>query len=90
MSGHIDPKTKKDRVRKAIAIQDELSYAFNSKFIGKTLIMLNEKTDGNYSYGYVKQYFYVRIKGSYPIGELLKVRIIKVDKDWVEGEYVTE
>ncbi|MDD5791186.1 MAG: tRNA (N(6)-L-threonylcarbamoyladenosine(37)-C(2))-methylthiotransferase MtaB [Erysipelotrichaceae bacterium] len=90
MSGHIDPKTKKDRVRKAIAIQDELSYAFNSKFIGKTLLMLNEKTDGKYSYGYVKQYFYVRIKGSYPIGELLKVRIIKVDKDWVEGEYVTE
>jgi len=89
MSGHIDPKTKKERVNTVYNVQKEITNNFNKTFINKDVEVLIEKFDGIYSYGYSKQYFYVSILGAFKIGEIIKVKIIDVMNDKIIGEYVS-
>ena len=77
MDGHIDPKIKKDRVKKVIELQKDLSKEFNESFIGRRVDILIERVDDNCSYGYTKQYIYCRIDGEYPIGDIINVELRK-------------
>ena len=75
MEGHIDPRIKKARVNDVIALERNITKKFKNSFIGKDVDVLIEKFDNNYSYGYSKQYFYCKLEGQYPIGDIIKVKV---------------
>ena len=77
--GQIDNRVKKDRVHKIIDMQAEITLAHKRSFIGKTVRMLVEKNDETSSYGYCRQYIYLKVPGIYPIGELIDVTIEAAD-----------
>ena len=81
MEGHIDPKIKKERVKKVIETELKISKEYKESFIGKEVDVLIERNLDGYSYGYSKQYVYCKIKGNYPIGDIIKV---VVDKDTLD------
>ena len=81
MDGHIDPKIKKQRVGKVMEKDRILRKRYRDRFLGKDVDVLIERTDDSCSYGYSKQYLYVRIPGIYPLGEIRKVRIEKTETE---------
>lgn len=62
MDNQIDSVTKKERVRKQIALSEYLERKYKEQFIGKTLDVLIEKYEDGYSYGYTSNYIYLKIK----------------------------
>ena len=77
MDGHIDPKIKKQRVKDVINIQKDITRKYNESLIGKDVDVLIEKCDEEYSYGYCKQYVYLKIEGKYNIGDIVKIKLEK-------------
>lgn len=75
MEGHIDQKIKKDRVKQVISLQKTITNEFNNKFLGKKVKVLVERNDDFYSYGYCKQYIYLKIKGIYHIGDIIEATV---------------
>ena len=84
MDGHIDPRIKKERVKKVSELEKDIMNSYKESFTGKKVKVLVEKTDDSYSYGYSRQYFYCKIEGLYEIGEIYDV-IIDSAKDEVIG-----
>ena len=81
MSGHLDGKVKKERVRRVIELENEITREYRKSFIGKTVNVLIERNIDGYSYGYCKEYFYVKIPGTLKIGEIFDVKIENVDEE---------
>ena len=81
MDGHIDSKVKKARVKQIIELNETLRNNYYNRFINKKVKVLIERNDDEYSYGYCKEYIYVKVKGIYEIGKLVDVQIISVDKE---------
>ena len=77
MDGHIDPKIKKERVRKVFELQKSITDEFKNSFIGKDVEILVERVIDERSYGYTKQYIYCVIDGIYNIGDIVKVNLKK-------------
>ena len=84
MDGHVDPRIKKQRVRTVMDMEKDISLTFKKSFIGKKVRVLIERNDGNCSYGYSKEYIYVKIPGIYDAGKMLDV-MIQEAKDEVIG-----
>ena len=55
MDNHIDPKIKKERVKKIIELNESLKNNYYNKFINKEVEILIEKDKDKYSYGYCKE-----------------------------------
>ena len=85
MDGHIDPKIKKQRVRTVMDLEKEIKKDFQKRFIGKKVSVLIERAAEGYSYGYSRQYFYVKIEDMLEVGEIYDVTVISA-KDEVIGE----
>lgn len=81
MDGHIDSKVKKARVKQIIELNETLRNNYYNRFINKKVKVLIERNDDEYSYGYCKEYIYVKVKGIYEIGKLVDVQIDSVDKE---------
>ena len=81
MDNHIDPKIKKARVRQAIDLSSEYYLEYKKNFLDKTLKVLIERNDDEYSYGYCKEYIYTKVYGKHEIGNIIEVKIEKVDKE---------
>ena len=81
MDNHIDPKIKKARVRQAIDLSSEYYLEYKKNFLDKTLKVLIERSDDEYSYGYSKEYIYTKVYGKHEIGNIIEVKIEKVDKE---------
>ena len=79
--GQIDNHTKKERVRTIIDTQAEITQAYKRSYLGKTVKMLVEKNDEHASYGYCREYIYLKVPGIYPIGSLIDVTIETVEKE---------
>ena len=77
MDNHVDPKIKKQRVNSVIELEKDISKAFNERFISKQVDILIERNIDGFSYGYTKQYVYCKVKGEYPIGDIINVRLEK-------------
>lgn len=86
LKGHIDPSVKKKRAALISLKEKEYTYRFNSSFINKEVEVLIEKNDEENSYGYAKQYFYVKVLGKHKIGDVIKVKIIDVTYDTIITE----
>ena len=81
MSGHVDPKIKKARVKKVLELDEQLRKNYALKFIGKEADVLVEKNKDGYSYGYSRNYIYVKVKGEFPIGEYVRAVITSADNE---------
>ncbi len=81
MDGHLDSRIKKQRLKKVMEVQKPITQAYRKSFTGKDVKVLIERSDDGYSYGYTREYVYTKVKGTYPAGELLDVRIISVDDE---------
>lgn len=85
----VDQHEKKERVKKIIEHQKDLSNNYYRKFIGKTLEVLVEENDDNYSYGYSKNYMFIKFKGIKKIGYIVKVTVTEIKDNIIIGEYVS-
>ena len=81
----VDEKIKKERVKKVMELEEPITKSFINKFINKDVEVLIEKKDKDYLYGYAKQYFYVTFVGKGNIGDVVKVKIDKIEEDKVLG-----
>ena len=81
LEGHMNNSIKKERVEAVIELQKTITKQFNASFVGKKLQMLVEKSDDLYIYGYVKQYFYVKVKGNAPVGDVIDIIIDEVNDE---------
>lgn len=81
MNNHVDPRIKKERVKKVMQIEEEYTKKYHQKFINKQVTVLVEKTDGKYSYGYSKEYIYTKINGCLEVGNLYNVVIKEVNNE---------
>lgn len=77
MEGHIDPKVKKERVKKVIELQKNITLKYQESLIGKKVKVLIERNIDGYSYGYSKQYVYCKIKGNHTIGDIVEITLKK-------------
>ena len=75
MDGHIDPKIKKQRVKDVMELQKHYTKRYHDHFLGRIVKVLIEKNDGEYSYGYSKEYIYTKIKGIHETGRIIDVMI---------------
>ena len=82
-------------VKKIIDISGRHYKDYKSRFINKKVKVLIEKNSDGFSYGYCKEYFYIKIKGIYNIGSLTDVIIDSVDEEvighvviWINGGYI--
>lgn len=89
IDNHVHEQTKKYRVKRIMELESEFTYKIIKSFENSIVQVMIEKNDDTYSYGYSKQYFYVKIKGIFEIGKLINVRIISVNNNEIIGEYVT-
>lgn len=81
MKGHIDPKVKKERVSQVTELDRKLRKKYRDRFLNKDVEVLIERVDENDSFGYSREYIYVRVKGVWPIGSLQKVRIDRCETE---------
>ena len=81
MKGHIDPRIKKSRVDQVMELDRKLRKNYRNSFINKDVEVLIERSDGTDSFGYSKEYIYVRVRGEWPIGSLQKVRIDQTETE---------
>ena len=81
MANQVASDIKKDRVRQIIDLSNSLAISYKKQFINKQVKVLIEKNDNEYSYGYCKEYFYIKINGIYEAGTYLNVIIDSVDKE---------
>ena len=76
MDNHIDQSVKKDRVRQVMKLQKSITLSFKESFIGKKVSVLIERCDDEYSYGYCRQYIYLKLKGKYNVGDIIETTIL--------------
>ncbi|MBQ6334857.1 MAG: tRNA (N(6)-L-threonylcarbamoyladenosine(37)-C(2))-methylthiotransferase MtaB [Erysipelotrichaceae bacterium] len=81
MDGHIDPKIKKQRVKIVSEMQKDITRKYREAFIGKNVKVLIERVKDGFSYGYCRQYFYVKINEELKVGDLYDVTIDSVDEE---------
>lgn len=74
---HIDPKVKKARVKQIIELSKKIKKEMSNSYVGKKVKILIENYDGEYSYGYSKQYVYCKLKGQYEIGDIIEIELKK-------------
>lgn len=79
---------KKARVKKVIALSDELENKYYTKFIGKELEVIVENPKNGIYNGHTDNYILVNIDKPLKEGTLAKVRITDVDKKTVNGTVV--
>ena len=81
MDNHVDPKIKKQRVREVMELEKEYTRKYHERFLGKTVKVLIERNDEEYSCGYSKEYIYTKVKGCHEIGKIIDVKIEKIDPE---------
>ena len=81
MDGHIDSKIKKQRVKQIMEYESKFTKMYQESFINKTVKVLIEKCDDNYSYGYSKEYIYTKVQGIHEIGKIVDVKILEVNDE---------
>ncbi len=89
MSGHIDPQIKKQRMKKCVALSDELKETYEKGLVGQIVEVIMETQDGEYTKGYASQYVMVKTKGTLPRG-LYRVKLMSYEDYHLVGEVVME
>ena len=83
----INEQEKKKRARKLLELSKKLEIEYANKFIGKTLEVLIERGNDDYSIGHTTNYLTVKIYGKkYNSEELVNVKIKDIEYPFVIGE----
>lgn len=88
MDNQVPNNIKKERSRKLIEISNELECLYYNKFINKTLNILIEEVNDNKVNGFSSNYIKVLINKKLDYNKIYKVKIVKVNKQYVEGKLV--
>ena len=81
-----DEKKIKLRYRVLKDMAEEFSYQYKKQFLHRTLYMVTEERRCGLTSGYTENYIRVFIEERLPLGEIVKIRVTKVDKEKVYGE----
>ena len=73
MDNQVDGITKKSRVKRLIALSDELELSYRNKFIDKDLDVLIERYENGISYGHTSNYLYLKINDKLEENEIVNV-----------------
>jgi threonylcarbamoyladenosine tRNA methylthiotransferase MtaB len=82
-------KGSRERFNYLQQLADEFALDYKSKFLNKTLYMVAEEKKKGYTWGYTENYINLSVRGNLPLGEIVPVRIIKVEKEKVAVEIDT-
>ena len=74
-------KLAKERSQKLQELADDFSLEYRKMFISKTLDMVVEEKDNGFLCGYTQNYIRVKIFEKVPLGNIVKVKIERVEKD---------
>ena len=87
MPDQIPEHVKAERVKRLIALGDDLARKYHEQQLGKTVPVLLEETlaDGS-MVGYTPEYIHVRVPEG-ESGSVVNVRLTAVDGDGMLGEY---
>ena len=85
MPGQHNNATKEARSRAAIAVAEEMSKAYRESWVGRTLEVLFEESDGEYYTGHAPNYVKVYAKGEKLHNEIRTVTITGIYRDGVVG-----
>ena len=90
MKNQIDSQTKKNRVAKVLEIAKAKEKNFAEKIIGQTVEIISETNENNFIDGLTKNYIrvYIPADEKIPLGEIIKVKVEKIFKNGVMGEFV--
>ena len=86
----IAEQVKKDRVKRLVALSNELEQNYLKSFIGKIVEVLVETNDSNVSIGHTDNYLKVRVLGKFPSNSFIKVKINNLDNLVLEGSLYEE
>ena len=90
MPNQIDEKVKKERVKRLVALSNELEKNYLKSYIGKIVEVLVETNDNDASIGHTSNYLKVRIKGNILSNTFVKVKIKNLDNLVLEGDVYEE
>ena len=93
MSGHIDSKTKKDRLSRLLEVKNEIVCEMTNEMFGKTYRVLVESYDENKKllYGSLDSGKTITFEGpKNAVGEFVDVKVIQVRKSVIYGELESE
>ena len=88
MSNQIDESVKKDRVKRLTELSNELERIYLDKFIGKEVLVLIERNYDDVSVGHTGNYLKVEVNGYYERNSLVKVKIIKLQDNYLIGSKI--
>lgn len=79
MENQVDDITKKDRVKRLLALSKELEINYMNKFINKRQQVLVEVSRDDYSLGHTSNYLLVKIPGIYKSEDIKEVEIDSIE-----------
>ena len=74
----VDEKIKKERVQQLLKVSSELEKEYEQKFIGKTLDVLTEEYEGEYTTGFTSNYIKVYLNGEYKLDQMYLCQIDQI------------
>jgi len=90
MEDQIPEHVKSERVRRLIALGDELARRYHESFLGRTVpVLLEEKAQDGAMVGYTPEYIHVRVPHGTP-GTVAKVRLTALTQEGMAGERTSE
>ena len=88
MPDQIPEHVKADRVRRLIALGDELARSYHESFLGRTVpVLLEENHPQGGMVGYTPEYIHVRVPEGTP-GAVANVRLTAITDEGMAGEMV--
>ncbi len=84
----ISPVVKKERVRRCLAISEELYKEYKTSWLNRTVDVLVEKTSENDSFGHSSNYLPVKINKKTNQGEFVEVVLKELDGEVLQGEVI--
>lgn len=89
MSGHVDEKTKKERVNDLIELSKELEINYTKKFINNDLEFIPEVYKDGFLIGHTSNYLLVKAEGSETYkNENTKVRLESINYPYIIGKII--
>ena len=85
MPGQHNNATKEQRSRTAIAVAEEMSWAYRENLIGTTLEVLFEENDGPYAVGHAPNYVKVYAEAGDLHNHIRTVTVTALHRDGVLG-----
>lgn len=84
LPNHLDETTKKDRVRRLMAISKNLEIEYMEKFLNKEIVFIPEVYRDGYLIGHTGNYLLVKVKGNEELlHQDVTVKITKIDYPYV-------